>query len=186
MEELVNNQSNLDMPLEDLKDYVKRIISSYCPYVKDRVNLIDDPKAPEFDIHISCASVKTSILFLAKIDLPNKLSYLGTVKASIPERAMLDHPITFDELSEIIDFVHEDHNELDKLNFYKLDERSICPYEIDMVFNVIWPDFEGEKLYCRDIGINVRLRDGELANSLNQKLQEKYKPGLIYKYTNKR
>ena len=104
---------------------------------------------------------------------------------SVPEREDLNRLITFDEVSKVMDFVLEDHRYFKKIEFTETNSR-FQPYQIEMDFIINWPDNEGKKLYCGDMGVELSFADGNMANEFYEQILKKYRPGLTYKYTLKR
>jgi hypothetical protein len=186
MGELIKtNDNNIDAPLDDLITCVRRTILEYCPYTHDRTDLAANNNAPEFKISISNSPTKTRILYMNRVFPVDKLSYVDHIMSSVPEREDLNRLITFDEVSKIIDFILEDHKHFEKVEFEEMNSR-FQPYQINMNFIIEWPDTEGKKLYCGDMGVELSFADGNMANEFYEQILKKFKPRLTYKYVKKR
>lgn len=186
MGELIKtNDNNIDAPLDDLITCVKRTILSYFPYTHDRTDLVANGNAPELKIIISNSPTNTCILYSTRRFPENKPSYVDYIMATVPEREILNRFITYEETEEIIDFIIKDHKYFEEISF-KENYSKYRPYEMSLKFKIHWPDSEGPKLYCGNIGIELDFCDRDVAYEYHERILKKFKPRLTYKYVNKR
>lgn len=174
MSELVNYTGNeISNGLEDLLTSVKNAITTYCPYVDDRVDLCTNGLAPTFGIRFGVVNGRTDINYIVRIP---ELEHgpITRVNVQAPDYAMMDHVITFDELSKIIDFVLEDHKAFECLA-YRTYPGLMFPYQLHMNFDINWPDSEGPKIYCGEMNIQLEFQDPNLLKEFLGQIVEKYK-----------
>ena len=85
---------------QDLISYVKSVLLKYCPYVEDRLSILSNGKSPQLDVVLNICNNETQIMFMFGNN---------SFKGSVPERTTFSYIIDFEEISEIIDFLLEDH-----------------------------------------------------------------------------
>ena len=49
---------------ENLVTYVKSVIFKYCPYVQDRICILENSESPEFDIEVNIRDNQTQVMFM--------------------------------------------------------------------------------------------------------------------------
>ena len=150
--------SSIKKQNEDLFAYVKSIILTYCPYSNDRLSILGNIKSPEIDIEVNIRDNQTQVMFLFGNN---------SFKQSIPEQIIIPYIIEFDEISEIIDFVLEDHEYIQNINLYN--------NSIGLNFAINWTDKSIQGIDCGDIGLNLKFNN-------NIELKKQYLYLLFQKY----
>ena len=130
---------------QDFISYIKSIILKYCPYVEDRLSILGNAKSPQLDIILNICNNETQIMFMFGNN---------SFKGSVPERATVSYIIDFEEISEIIDFLLEDHEFIKDINFSNL--------KLDLKFAINWTDKSVKGINCSDIGLNLNFDTLEL------------------------
>ena len=152
--------SNIINYREDLISYIKSIILKYCPYTDDRLSMLDNEKQPELDIELNICKDKTQIMFI----FGNK-----NFKVSVLDRAVTSYIISFEEISDVIDYLLDDHEVIKSINF---DDK-----EISLKFAINWTEKSIKGINCNDIGLNLTFE--------NMQAKKQYLYLLIKKYYDK-
>ena len=142
---------------EDLLSYIKSVFLKYCPYLEDRLSILNNSKSNELDIDININKNGSRIMFI----FGN-----SSVKASISERAMTTHIIRFKEIGDIIDFILEDHEVIKNIS---LDSK-----RIDLKFAINWTDKSIKGFNCNDIGLNLNFENMEVKKQYLYLLFQRY------------
>ena len=127
---------------ENLLTYVKSVIFKYCPYVEDRISILGNVKSPEIDIEINIWDNQTQLMFLFGNN---------NFKQSIPEQVIIPYVIEFTEISEIIDFILEDHEFIKNISLYN--------NSVELDFDINWTDESIKGINCGNIGINLKFNN---------------------------
>ena len=130
---------------QDLISYVKSVLLKYCPYVEDRLSILSNGKSPQLDVVLNICNNETQIMFMFGNN---------SFKGSVPERTTFSYIIDFEEISEIIDFLLEDHEFIKDINFSNL--------EIDLKFAINWTERSVKGINCGDIELNLNFENLEL------------------------
>ena len=150
--------SDIKRQREQLVTYVKSIILTYCPYVDDRLSILDNAKSPEIDIEVNIRDNKTQVMFLFGNN---------SFKQSIPEQITIPYIIEFDEISEIIDFILKDHEYIQNINLYN--------NSIGLNFAINWTDEIIKGISCCNIRLHLKFNN-------NVELEKQYLYLLFQKY----
>ena len=143
---------------ESLVAYVKNIIFKYCPYVDDRIFILENAKSPQIDIEVNIGDNQTQVMFLFGNN---------NFKQGIPEQVIIPYVIEFVEISEIIDFILADHEFIKNINLYI--------NTIGLNFAINWTDESIKGINCGDIGLNLNFNN-------NVELKKQYLYLLFQKY----
>lgn len=149
--------SSIKKKNEDLFAYVKSIILTYCPYSNDRLSILGNIKSPEIDIEVNIRDNQTQVMFLFGNN---------SFKQSIPEQIIIPYIIEFDEISEIIDFILEDHEYIQNINLYN--------NSIGLNFAINWTDKSIKGISCGNVGLNLKFNNNELEKQYLYLLFQKY------------
>ena len=148
---------------ETIYDYVRDIILKHYPYVTNRLDcLMDALEKPECDIIINIDK-ESHIMFL----IGNQ-----ACKTSIDEQGYVSYIISFEEISEIIDFILNDHEVIKNIDINNIDNG------IDLVFGIDWNEDNIFGIYCGDIGLKLRFKDSNLRRKYLYLLVEEYRTYL--------
>ena len=146
---------------ERLVEKVGRVLTKYCPYTDDRLDLIDSDNRPEFDVHI----------YLGK-DLSQVYFVYGNprAKVSVDNCITIPRTVGLDEIEELMDFIKADHDHIifDKHDIY----RNVAEFK----FDIRWGGDESIKgINCGAIGVVLNFRS-------NPELEKKYLYFINEKY----
>ena len=142
---------------EDLISYIKYVILKYCPYMDDRLEILDNAKSPELDIKINIDNNESQIIFM-----------FGNCnfKESIKERATTSYAITFEEIKEIINFILDDHEVIKNISFDN--------QEIDLKFAINWTNKSVKGINCNDIELNLNFENMDIKKQYLYLIFQKY------------
>ena len=143
---------------ENLLIYVESIILKYCPYVEDRMSILENAKSPEFDIEVNIRDNQTQVMFLFGNN---------NFKQGIPEKVIIPSVIEFTEISKIIDFILGDHEFIKNISLYS--------NSIELNFAINWTDESIKGISCGDIGLYLKFNN-------NVELLKQYLYLLFQKY----
>lgn len=149
--------NNIIKKEEDLVSYVIKTIYKYCPYVDDRLSLLENAKASQFDIKFNIGDEQSQVIFL----FGNR-----TFKQSTPEQVIIPGPIAFKEIKDIIDFVISDHQYVRSINFYNK--------KFELSFAINWNNESVKGINCRDIGLALNFDNSKLAKQYLYLLFQNY------------
>lgn len=140
---------------------IEDVLLKYCPYIEDRLDLIDHGNRPEFDIHIYLGKDLTLVDFV-----------YGThrAKCGVNEEIIEKRVVELSEIEELIDYIKNDH----KAMCYDKHDRNTNRAEFK--FNINWGGEESIKgINCSTIGIILNYRDNpELGKEYLYFINEKY------------
>ena len=142
---------------EDLIDYIKRIFLLYCPYVEDRMGILDNPKPPEIDIEINIYNNESIIRFMSGTPISKK---------STSEQAKISYSISFKEITAIIDFILIDHEIMKDINPYGK--------TISLKFAINWTEKNIKGMNCDDIGLKLSFENQKVKNQYLSLLYQTY------------
>ena len=149
--------SNIIKHGEDLISYVKSIILKCCPYVDDRLFILNNAKSSEIDIEVNIRDNQTQVIFLFGNN---------SFKQSVPEQIIIPCIIEFAEISEIIDFILEDHEYIQNINLYN--------NSIGLNFAINWTNESVKGISCGNIRLNLKFNNIELEKQYLYMLFQKY------------
>lgn len=146
---------------EGLLSYIKNIIAKYCPYVNNRLYMLDDFDNLEMDILIDFIDDSTIIKFMA-----------GTnqIKKSVLESIKINSYIDFNEVKNIIDYILKDHEHIKYVSFDNYDKAEFC-------FDINWDENKLSGLACNDISVKINFHH-------HTNLSRKYMFYLLKAYAN--
>ena len=124
---------------EGLLSFVKNTIAKYCPYVNNRLYMLDNFDNLELDILIDFIDDNTIIKLM-----------LGTkeIKKSVLESIKINSYIDFNEVKNIIDYILKDHEYIKHVDFDNYDKFFLC-------FGIRWDENKLSGLACNDIRIKI-------------------------------
>lgn len=146
---------------ENLISYIKSVILKYCPYTEDRLSILGDAKSRALDIKFIISNKESQIFF-----------HFGesSFKRTTPERATTTYLISFDEISEVIDFIISDHEVIHKINIF---DRGF-----ELGFAINWSEENIKGIDCGDIGLSFSFESKELQKEYLYFLFKKYYTNL--------
>ena len=142
---------------DDIVLYVKSVIFKYCPYVDDRISILENANSPQMDIEININNNQSQVRFL----FGNK-----NFKQGIEEQLNIPYVIEFEETSEIIDFILKDHEFIKNIN--------LCNNTFELNFAINWTNKSIKGINCGDIGLNLIFNNIELGKKYLYLLFQKY------------
>ena len=149
--------SNIINRHEDFVSFVKNVILKYCPYTEDRLSILGRTESPELDIDFHIGDDKSQVVFI----FGNHF-----FKSSVPEKVTTTYPISFEEISEVMDYLLEDHEVIKNLDFHNK--------TIDLKFAINWTDNSIKGIRCGDIGLNLDFENMELKTQYLYLLFQRY------------
>lgn len=149
--------NNLIKQNENLESYVKNVIFKYCPYVEDRLSILGKTISPCLNIEFSIDKNQSQVIFL----FGN-----STYKQSIPEQAIIQSVIYFQQIGSIIDFILEDHQVIKSIDLNN--------NVINLKFAINWTDQSIKGINCGDIGLSLKFNNVELEKQYLYLLFQKY------------
>ena len=142
---------------ENLVTYVKSVIFKYCPYVQDRICILENSESPEFDIEVNIRDNQTQVMFMFGNN---------NFKQGISEQIIIPYVIEFTEISEIIDFILGDHEFIKNINLYN--------NSFGLKFAINWTEQSMKGINCGDIGLNLTFNNIDLEKQYLYLLFQKY------------
>lgn len=144
----VNNMEELCGKETEVFSWVRDIILKYCPVVDDRLCYMSNAhKTPELDIRINFLDDECYIDFL-----------FGTnsFKRSLPEKADINRNISIKELTDLIDYILNDHDYISLIDLrekknYRLED----VYEFIIKFPINWSDKTIKGILCGNITLEI-------------------------------
>lgn len=149
--------NNIIKKEESLVSYVKSVVLKYCPYVDDRLSILGNAKAPQFNIEFNIGDKQSRISFL----FGNR-----TFKQSTLEQVVISELIDFKEIKDIMDFIIGDHQYLKSINLYNR--------KFELCFSINWNNESIKGINCGDIRLNLSFSDKELAKQYLYLLFQNY------------
>ena len=157
MEEIVNRHENYLGEYGTLIDFIKGVITKYCPYTDDRLDMLGNALAPQMDIEIDIKDDSTYIQFMYGNE---------HLKKSVPEDVKMPKPIDFNEIFKMMDFVFSDHFVI----YEFLNNES----ETKLEFVINWCNEALKGLTCNAINLNIRFANKNYENNFLMNLFQKY------------
>ena len=123
---------------DDLSLFVIEVIKKYCPYVEDRLELMNSIDAPKITINMRISNDVTNTWFLYGSE---------QFYHSVDEQRRINQIVDFDEICSIIDFILNDHVIISFASFNNS--------KLKMIFSINWCDASIRGIKCGDIQLNV-------------------------------
>lgn len=142
---------------ENIASFVTNIILKYCPYVENRLSILGNTQSQQLDIEMRINNNQSHIIFL----LGNEY-----FKREIPDQALIESVIEFEEIENIIDFILNDH---EVIKYATFDEN-----ELNFKFAINWTDESIKGINCNDIGLSLIFNNPELKNQYLYLICQKY------------
>ena len=150
MVNIINNR-------EDLLSYIESVILKYCPHMENRLAILGDAKSQEIEINLNINNNETAISFV----LGDSFS-----KRNVPDKAIARYILSFKDISEIIDFILDDHEVINDI--------FICDKMFDLKFGINWTEESIKGINCGDIILRLYFEDQELENQYLYLLFQRY------------